>query len=418
MSSVSSGLAGRFSPRRPLVALAVVSLGLSGLAGVALAPGASGATAPTIYVTNGGNSTVTEYPEGTTGNSYSSVVPLSGPALHAPTGIAVAPSGDLFVANFATNSIVEYAPGASGSAAPIATIHGTNTGFGTANGLEAIAVAFGRLYVVNASNTSQSVSEFDLSQITPGTDNLAPVATISGSNTDLSTKTSPFGIALDPAGDIFVSLLDNTVVEFAAGAQGNVAPVATLSGPATALDQPGGLVIGFSTLYVANADNVITEYPLPSIASGANDLAPGTTISGPATGLDNPAGIALDSSGDLYVANEASPASITEYGPTANANAAPLADITGSHTGLSGPNFVALTPSPPPSSTLAVTTPPLPGAPVNAHYAKALSATGGKAPYTWSIARAPCPPDWPWTRPPGSSRAHPPSRGPRRSPSR
>lgn len=66
-----------------------VALGLSGLAqiaGVAPAPGASGAAlTPSVYVTNGGNATVSEYAPGTSGNSYAStVLPGSSLGLHAP----------------------------------------------------------------------------------------------------------------------------------------------------------------------------------------------------------------------------------------------------------------------------------------------------------------------------------------------
>ena len=90
--------------------------------------------------------------------------------------------------------------------------------------------------------------------------------------------------------------------------------------------------------FVANtgADSV-TEYAMG--ASG--NETPVATITGSATGLDGPEGVAVDSAGHLFVAN-INVDSVTEYAKGATGNTAPVATISGSATGLSRPVGVAV----------------------------------------------------------------------------
>jgi len=72
------------------------------------------------------------------------------------------------------------------------------------------------------------------------------------------------------------------------------------------------------------------------------------TISGPLTQLDLPSGIAVDSGGNIYVANDGSDGNgvdmIAVYPPGSNGNVAPTFTISGSLTGLSQPVGIALLP--------------------------------------------------------------------------
>jgi len=66
--------------------------------------------------------------------------------------------------------------------------------------------------------------------------NVAPARTISGINTGLN---SPAGIALDSAGNLYVTNNSgNSITVFAPGATGNVAPARTISGGSTGLSLP------------------------------------------------------------------------------------------------------------------------------------------------------------------------------------
>src|SRR5215831_20239568 len=84
-------------------------------------------------------------------------------------------------------------------------------------------------------------------------------------------------------------------------------------------------------LFVTNQGiNSVTVYT--RTANG--NVAPLRTISGGATGLGFPEGIAVDTvNNEMFVANENS-LSVTVYARTANGNVAPLRTISGAATGL------------------------------------------------------------------------------------
>jgi hypothetical protein len=123
--------------------------------------------------------------------------------------------------------------------------------------------------------------------------NVKPLHTIAGSNTGLH---GPYGVALDASRNVYVvntnggSAFTGSVTVYAAGANGNVAPIQTLIGSNTGLNQPFGVAIKLTTMYVANENgSTVTVY-----ASSANgNIAPGRTISGSNTGLNGPTGITI-----------------------------------------------------------------------------------------------------------------------------
>ncbi len=106
------------------------------------------------------------------------------------------------------------------------------------------------------------------------------------------------GIALDSRGNIFVTDSEaNAIMEYAANATGNAVPLSTISGPSTALSQPTGIALDKDgNIYVTNhnggflsANASVTEYP-----SGSNgNVVPIATISGLFTELGDASGIAV-----------------------------------------------------------------------------------------------------------------------------
>ncbi|MGQ0548671.1 MAG: beta-propeller fold lactonase family protein [Armatimonadota bacterium] len=154
------------------------------------------------------------------------------------------------------------------------------------------------LYVANNGNNSVTV------YAATANGNIAPIRTISGGATGLN---GPSGVALDGAGNLYVAnfspfpIPSHSVTVYAAGANGNVAPIRTISGAATGLNMPADVVTdGVGTLYVANnGGNTVTVYG----AGATGNVFPIRTIIGAATGLSGPTGLTVDGVGILYVTN-------------------------------------------------------------------------------------------------------------------
>jgi len=355
-----------------------------------LAGPAGAATCAPIWVSASGTQTnpgkVVEFASGANGN----VAPantLGGPRsskMVTASGLAQDANGFTYVVSPHINTINVYSPGASGDVAPFATIKGSNTGL---NNPQGAVVRGNRLYVANGPFGSgltgpPSIAVFAL-PFAAGVDNVAPVAVIAGPATKLL---SPFGLALDSAGNIFVANVDNTITEYRPPAPSsyanpaNEAPVLTISiGPGA----PEGLAIHGTTLYASTDDNTIKEYSLP----GGNLIA---TITGANTKLAAPLGIDVDSSGNLFVVNaDANGAGnqVLEFAAGANGNAAPIAVISGPATLLASPQFVFIASCSGGGTTpVSITTSSLPTAKLGVAYSKSLAATGGTAPYSWSLA--------------------------------
>ncbi len=268
------------------------------------------------------------------------------PTAPAPTGLsepqfaAVDANGNIYVTNPISMSVTIYAKGSNGNVAPFATIGGSNTGL---NFPEGIALdSSGKIYVTNCPGCNgdagtPSITVYAALGSSTGLLNVAPIATITGSNTGLM---SPEGIAVDStSGDIFVAdSAAASVFEYTAASNGNVAPSATISGGNTGLMSPKGIAEhAGGDIYVA--DSVAVSVFVFSAGSNGN-VSPAATISGGKTGLDEPSGIALDSSLNIYVANSSS--TVTVYSDGSSGNVSPTATIGGDKTGLDGPIGVTL----------------------------------------------------------------------------
>ena len=167
--------------------------------------------------------------------------------------------------------------------------------------------------------------------------NLAPTVTISGSQTML---TSPTGIAVDAAGDVFVAdLFGNQVLEFAPGARGNVSPVARIPVP-DPQEWPIGLALSPTGQLLVSGFNSAAVYQYAKDSAGAWGLV--HTISGPATGIVHPAGVAFGPGGTIVVANDVFNGDVLEFAPGADGNAAPVRTLAGAATALNEPFGVAV----------------------------------------------------------------------------
>ncbi|HUD17675.1 MAG TPA: hypothetical protein VMQ59_10445, partial [Acidimicrobiales bacterium] len=172
-------------------------------------------------------------------------------------------------------SIEVFAPGANGNVAPVRTISGTLTGV---TGPDDIVVGFnGKIYVTNGFGSTPDVVVF-----APGASgNVAPLQDIAGSNTDLG---GPDDLAVDANGNIYVtdefSSVGPAVLEYAATANGNVAPSATIAGSSTTFVGPEGVAVA-GPPGVASATMTTTAAPTSvTLGASAHDTA---TLSGGTT---------------------------------------------------------------------------------------------------------------------------------------
>jgi len=304
----------------------------------------SGVPTPTLLVSDVCSYAVTAYSAASNGD-VSPLIPVP-TGLSAPQFVTIDPSGNIYATNACTNTITIYAAGSKGDTGPIAIIGGPMTGLSDPAGIALDSNL--NIYVANAG--APGVSVYQPLGSSTGLLNETPIATISGSNTGLLY---PQGIAVDSSGNIYVadeSAASVFVYPPLASSTGlpNESPIATISGLDTGLSSPEGIALDSSlNIYVADesASSVFVYPPLAS-SSGLPNEAPIATISGIDTGLISPYGIALDSTtGKIYVA-DALATGVFVYPALGKSvglpDEVPLVTITGSKTGLSYPQGIAL----------------------------------------------------------------------------
>jgi 6-phosphogluconolactonase (cycloisomerase 2 family) len=281
---------------------------------------------PKIYAIGGvkRGAAVFTYPLGANGSPPPiSTITGRSTGLTDPYGLTVDSAGKLYVVNIdGPASVATYAAGANGDATPIATITGTNTRL--VHPTDVKLDPTGKVYVSNAGTGSIPPSITIYAAGANG--NATPIDTITGTYTGLN---GPWALALDAAGNIYVANdFNSTVTVYAAGANGNAAPIATISGPYTGLNGPEGVALDAAgNIYVSN-DNAPYPVSITTYAAGANgNVAPSATIIGGNTGLSGPSYVALDSAGKIYVGDSDK---ILVFAAGASGNVAPTATITGS----------------------------------------------------------------------------------------
>jgi hypothetical protein len=338
-------------------------------------------TSQTFVVNLGGNS-VTIYAPGSDGTDSSDITAISGEAtgFEAPIAIALAPTGIAGLTRFYATVCGKVCGGSGppsvnrydftipegGGTIDISTadvITGDNTGLD-----EPVGVAVdssGNIYVANDLGGESGLGSVTVYPF-GANGNVTPITKITGGQTGFDF---PTGIALDSSRNIYVTNcgLDcsgsnpRSVEIFAAGSSGNVKPMASIMGGKTELDFPFGIALDSGgNIYVANSlggENVlgsVTMYP----AGSKGNVAPAATIAGHMTTFDNPTGIALDADANIYVSNLNSN-TVTIFAAGTNGNIPPSATISSKTSGLDMPYGIAI-PAPSITTTPTISATPTP----------------------------------------------------------
>lgn len=252
-------------------------------------------------------------------------------------------TGKLYVSNSGGDSILRFdnAFTANADVAPAATISGANTTLNSPSFMTLDAAA-DRLYVANRGDLSVVI--FD--GVSTKTGNIAPTRTIAGTATGLL---QPIDVALDKGRDLLYVADDIDIFVF------NAASAATTNGNvAFARDISPGFAVSAIFLDATNnrlfvADQAADAVAIFDNASSLNGtVTANRVVQGTATHLAVPSGVTVDGAGRLIVSNVGNgttiPPTITIYAnaATADGNLAPVAEITGSSTGMVTPDQIVV----------------------------------------------------------------------------
>jgi hypothetical protein len=309
-------------------------------------------TAGVIATGQYANPSITVYSAGSTGD----VAPIATIAgSHASSGyeiadaIAVDSRGNVYVAGFdgdIGNNISVFPPGSNGNVSPRATIVGLDTGLDAPGGLA--LDSRDNLYVSNlfgGANYAGSVTVYPAGAM----GDAAPTAAITSSFDGLSQGVS--GLAMDSAGNLYVSEYADLINIYAPGSFGTVPPIASITGADTGLDYPYAIGLDATgNVAVLNRNNVITVYP----PNSSGNVAPKVIINIDRGGPASPNSMTVGSHGEFYVANQGgencdrvtcvqtSLDNVAVYPADSNGDAKPSAVISGIGTDLASPSAVAV----------------------------------------------------------------------------
>ena len=263
------------------------------------------------------NGTITTV-AGSGGNVYSGDggAATSAP-LNAPPGVAVDSAGNLYIADY-NNRIRRVSTGGA-----ITTVAGGASAFG--DGGSAIAAELFRPYgaAVDAAGNLY-IAESGNSRIRMVSKSNGDITTVAGNGTkgfggDNGPATSaqlnnPYGVAVDSAGNLYIADSGNSRIRMVAnGVITTVAGSGTQgfggdNGSATSaqLNNPYGVAVdSFGNLYIADSGNsrirMVANGVITTVAGGGSLLGDG--LAATSAQLIGPDGVAVDSAGRLYIAD-------------------------------------------------------------------------------------------------------------------
>jgi hypothetical protein len=331
-----------FTPSVPGVRMGAVTLtvgtavlGTTYLSGIGTGP--LGTTGPGLISTVAGNGTA-----GYVASQDTGTTPATSAEIGSVAGIAVDGAGNLYMAD----SEFERVRKVSAATGDISTVAGNGTqGYvasqdtGTTpatsaelNGPSGVAVdGAGNFYIADANNSrvrKVTAVSGDISTVAGNGTRCTTAATtgcLDGNAATSAELGSPFGVTLDGAGNLYIADTYTNTVRKVTSATGKISTVAgngtagyvasqdtgTTLATAAELNYPNSVALDTAgNLYIADFNNerirkvaASTGYISTFAGNGTSGF---TGNSGPASGaeLSNPTGVAVDAAGDVYIAQQ------------------------------------------------------------------------------------------------------------------
>ncbi len=322
-----------------------------------------------VYVADGNNHTIRKITSGGVVSTFAGTALSSGSLdatgsaarFNGPNGLAVDASGNVYVGDSVNHVIRKITSGGV-----VSTLAGTAGAGGSADGTGAAAQFYnplglavdslGNVYVCDSNNKIRKVTAAGVVTTLSGSGLLGSVDGAAG----VARFNSPYGVTLDPAGNLFIAETGNDIIRKVTSA-GDVSTFAGATAPSgntvgtrylARFNEPTGVAVdGFGNVYVADRINNKVRKILPG-GVATNFAGSGTTgsLDGAGTGAQftYPCDLALDASGNIYVADTSNQLirKITSAGVvTTLAGSAGLSgstDGTGSGARFNGPQGVAV----------------------------------------------------------------------------
>ena len=313
--------------------------------GITTSTGGGGVpSAPSVYViqnsaTFGSGTPMILKFSATASGSVSPTATISGPTNTAFNALSIDGAGNIYTSYYGpkdAGGVLEYAAGATGTVSPVRTIlANATTGVTAVDGLATNAA--GEIFVGEDYGGVQAFSAAAAGSIAPSRWILGAYETGGG----LSTIGVANSVAVDSLNNLYVVnegyIGGQPILVFGPSATGNAAPFYTIGGPLTGMSVGGANSVttdSLGNLYVtagSASGGVILEFS----AGAKGNVAPVRTISGPSTLLHALSGIKVDSDGAIFVVSTTTQQSgmnisptILKFSPTASGDVAPVSTFT------------------------------------------------------------------------------------------